>query len=280
MKITETTRSTLPGILALILIAGLTILAAHPALAAGPTSSGVTAVPAELNITKATNTMNAAIAEGNWPRASAYAELITLNDENAPADVWCKWGYSLRKMGQYDKALIAASAAVENGPDNAVMYLNRGYTYLALGEYQNARMDAEAALRLESDSAQDSAGNSATAYNIIALGLLGEGDAKNALVAVDTALALNPDHVNYLNTKGMVLMERGKYEDAVSILTRATELQDDYIAPYPDAVPPEENLKTAQRLYDENKAPDVLIYIAAIVILAIGAGAIILQKRK
>lgn len=258
--------------LALLLIAGLAILSAYPVLAAGPTSTGLTAAPAELNITKATATMNTAFDEGNWPRAAAYAELITKNDENAPAEVWCKWGYSLRKMGKYDKALAAVTVGVEKDPNDATARLNRGYTYLALGEYQNARIDAEEALRLEPDSA--------SAYNIIASGLLGEGDAKNALVAVDTALALRPDHVNYLNTKGAILMELGKYGDAVTVLTQATESADDYIAPYPDAIPPEENLKTAQKLYDENKAPVGLIIAAAVVILIIGAGAIFLQKRK
>ncbi|WFN34847.1 tetratricopeptide repeat protein [Methanogenium sp. S4BF] len=260
-----------PVLLILILIAGFAIIAAHPALAA-TAKPGLTAVPAEINITNAIATMNTAFDKGNWPRAAAYAELITQNDENASADVWCKWGYSLRKMGKYDEALVAASAAVEKGPDIAVVYLNRGYTYLALGEYQNARFDAEEALRLEPFNA--------TAYNVIASGLLGEGDPKNALVAIDTALAAEPEHAHYLNTKGMVLMELGKYADAVTILTQATVSPDGYIAPYPDTVPPEENLITAQRLYDENKAPVGLIITAAVAILAIGAGAIFLQKRK
>ncbi|KAF1078097.1 tetratricopeptide repeat protein [Methanogenium sp. MK-MG] len=278
MKNTENKRTNIPVILALLLIAGLAIIAVHPTLAATP---GLTAVPAELNVTKAIATMDAAFDEGNWPRAAAYAELITRNaekdeidetDDPVPADVWCKWGYSLRKMGKYDEALAAASVAVEKDPDNVAAYLNRGYTYLALSDYHNARMDAEAALKLESGNA--------SAYNIIASGLLGEGDPKNALVAADTALILRPDHINYLNTKGMILIQLGKYSDAVFILTKATESQDAYIAPYPDAIPPEENLKTAQRLYDENKAPDALIIIAAVVILAIGAGAIFLQRKK
>lgn len=268
MKLTQNTRNT---ILALILIAGFAIIAVHPALAA-TAKPGLTAAPAELNITNAIATMNTAFDEGNWPRAAAYAELITQNDENASADVWCKWGYSLRKMGKYDEALVASSVAVEKGPDTAAVYLNRGYTYLALGEYQNARLDAEEALRLEPFNAG--------AYNIIASGLLGEGDPKNALVAIDTALAVDPEHAHYLNTKGMILMELGKYADAVTILTQATESPDGYIAPYPDAVPPEENLIAAQQLYDENKAPVGLIIIAAVAILAVGAGAIFLQKRK
>ncbi|WAI01371.1 tetratricopeptide repeat protein [Methanogenium organophilum] len=272
MKNTTSPNRALRALLALLLIAGLAIISAHPAAAAGPTATGLTAVPAELNITRATATMNTAFDEGNWPRAAAYAELITKNDENAPADVWCKWGYSLRKMGKYDEALAAATVSIEKNPDDAAALLNRGYTYLALGEYQNARLDAEEALQIEPDSA--------SAYNIIASGLLGEGDAKNALVAVDTALALQPDHVNYLNTKGVILMELGKYSDAVTTLTRAVELQDTYIAPYPDAIPPEENLRTAQKLYDENQAPVGLIIAAAALILIIGAGAIFLQKRK
>ncbi|GAB7016674.1 tetratricopeptide repeat protein [Methanogenium cariaci] len=290
-KNTTRPRSNTPIILALLLIAGLAIIA-PPTLAAAP---GLTAVPAELNVTKAIATMDAAFEEGNWPRASAYAELITqhadkneIDTDTVPADVWCKWGYSLRKMGKYDEALAAVTIGIEKDPDEATAYLNRGYTYLALGQYQNARIDAEETLRLERDSKTDIASDraiandntSAAAYNIIASGLLGEGDPKNALVAIDTALILRPDHVNYLNTKGVALTQLGKYADAVSVLTRATESEDAYIAPYPDAVPPEENLKTAQRLYDENKAPDALIIIAAVAILAIGAGAILLQRRK
>ena len=277
MKNTKNTKhkrsNVVPALLAFILIAGLTIIAVHPALAAGPvTSQGLSAVPAELNITKATATMNTAFDEGNWPRAAAYAQLITQKDENASSDIWCVRGYSLRKMGKYDEALAAVSVGIEKEPDNPMLYLNRGYTYLALGEYRNARLDAEKALQLESGSA--------SAYNIIASGLLGEGDPKNALVAIDTALILEPKDAQYLNTKGMILIEQGKYSDAVTTLTQATESQDQYIAPYPGAIPPEENLKTAQRLYDENKAPDVQIILAAVAILAIGAGAIFLQKKK
>jgi len=295
---TNPTSPTISTLLTLLLITALAITAVHPAAAAGPTSTGVSVAPAEINITKATNTLNTAIAEGNWPRATAYAELITMNDENAPATVWCKWGYALRKMGRYDDAVAKVTIAIEKDPNNAMSYINRGYASLALGEYRNARMDAEEALRLERESTTGTttttttatstdcaaAGDdtAASAYNIIALGLLGEGDAKNALVAADTALALQPDHAHYLNTKGMIQMELEKYGDAVTTLTRAVELQmqDDYIAPYPDAPTPEENLATAQRLYDENKAPVGLIIAATVLILIIGAGAIFLQKRR
>ena len=70
-----------------------------------------------------------------------------------------------------------------------------------------------------------------------------------------------------------------KYGEAVTTLTQATEA-DRYIAPCPDAIPPEENLIIAQKLYDDNKAPVGLIVIAAVVILVVGVGAIFLQKRK
>ncbi len=271
MRSAGPTRRTQTALLILVVIAGCAIIAAQPALAA-PVTPGASAVPAEINITKAIAAMNAAFDAGNWPRAAAYAEVITTSDEHAPADVWCRWGYSLRMMGKYDKSLIAASAAVEKAPDSVEAYLNRGYTYLALGEYQNARLDAEEALALDSMNA--------TAYHIIASGLLGQDDPKNALIAINTALAMDPDDARYLNTKGMVLMKMKKYGDAVTALTEATESLNGFIAPYPGIVSPEENLIIAQQLFDDNKAPVELIVIAALVILAVGAGAIFLQRRK
>ncbi len=268
-RFSGSTNPTKTALLILIFIAGLAIIAVQPALAAGA-KPGLSAVPAEINITKAIATMDAAFDEGNWPRAAAYAELITNNDENAPADVWDKWGRSLRKMGKYDESLVAASAAVEKAPDAMEPYLNRGYTYLALGEYQKARLDAEKVLELDSMNA--------TAYHIIASGLLKQGEPKNALVAINTALAMEPDNALYLNTKGMVLMKMKKYGEAVTTLTQATE-SEGYIAPCPDAIPPEENLIAAQQRYDDNNAPIGLIVIAAVVILVVGVGAIFLQKR-
>ena len=259
------------ALLILLVIAGCAVIAAQPALAA-PVTPGASAVPAEINITRVIASMDAAFDAGNWPRAAVYAEIITTNDENAPADVWYKWGHSLRKMGKYDQSLIPASAAVEKAPDSVVPYLSRGYTYLALGEYQNARIDAEEALELDLMNA--------TAYHIIASGLLGQDDPKNALVAINTALAMEPGDARYLNTKGMVLMEMKKYVEAVTVLTEATESLNGFVAPYPDIVSPEENLIIAQQLFDDNKAPIELIVIAALVILAVGAGAIFLQKRK
>jgi tetratricopeptide (TPR) repeat protein len=269
-RVSGFTNPTKTAFLIILFIAGLAIIAAHPTLAASA-KPGLSAAPAEINITKAIATMNTAFDEGNWPRAAGYAEIITNNDENAPADVWYTWGYSLRKMGKYDQALVASSVAVEKAPDTAAVYLNRGYAYLALGEYKNGRLDAEKALELDAMNA--------TAYHIIASGLLKQGDPQNALVAINTALTREPDNALYLNTKGMIFMKMKKYEDAVITLTKATEA-DGYIALSPDAISPEDNLIAAQKLYDENKAPVGLIIIAAVAILVVGAGAMFLQKRK
>ena len=236
-------------------------------------AAGVSVSPAEINISHATTTMNTAIEEGNWPRAAAYAQLIVINDPTAEGDVWCKWSFALRKMGNYEEALTAANTAVAKNHENNSCYLERGYVHLALGNWLEARMDGESALRDTTDNA--------AAYNIIALGLMGQDDGNNALVAVESALQYEPENAEYLNTKGMILIQNGEYGKAVSVLTDAVEASNDgYITPYPDASTPEQNLNEAQRLYNENSVPPYLIFGAAALILIVAAGAGLMRRRK
>ncbi len=256
-------------IVILLMISIITIFSITPAAAFG---AGVSVAPAEINITNAMATMNTAYEEGNWPRVAAYAELITNNDVNSGADIWCKWGYALIKMGDFEAALDATNAAVARDPQNHQCYLNRGYIHLALGNWIDARRDAESALEY--------APADATAYNIIAQGLLGQGDESNALIAAETAVGLEPNNAEYLNTKGMILMSVGEYGKAVAVLSEAVEASGEgYNAPYPGASTPEQNLNGAQRLYNENSVPPYLIYAAAGLILIVAAGAGLIRHR-
>ena len=176
------------------------------------------------------------------------------------------------KMGDFEAALDAANEAVARDPDNHQCYLNRGYIHLALANWMNAREDAESAL--------DYAPADATAYNIIALGLLGQGDERNALIASETAVGLEPENAEYLNTKGMILLSAGEYGKAVAVLSEAVKASGEgYNAPYPGAPTPEQNLNEARRLYSENSVPPYLIYAAAGLILAVAAGAGLIHRR-
>ena len=255
-----------------ILLIG-SIISVFLVTSASAVSGGVSVAPAAINITNARATMNTAFEEGNWPRVTAYAELITTTDPASGADIWCTWSYALRKMGDYEGALDAANEALARDPDNHQCYLNRGYIHLALGNWTDARLDAESALRY--------APADAAAYNIIAMGLLGQKDERNALVAAETALGLEPENAEYLNTKGMILISTGDYGKAVAVLTRAVEVSgEEYDAPYPDASTPKENLNEAQRLYDENSVSPYLIFVAAGLILVVAAGAGLIRRRS
>jgi len=254
-----------------ILLIG-SIISVFIVTSAAAVGAGVSVAPAEINITNARATMNTAFEEGNWPRVTAYAELITNNDAASGADVWYAWSYALRKMGNYEGALAAANEALARDAENHLYYLNRGYIHLALADWTEARRDAESALSY--------APADAAAYNMIALGLLGQGDPDNALIAAETALGLEPDNAEYLNTKGMILISRGEYGKAVAVLTEAVDASDEgYDAPYPGASTPQENLNEAQRLYDENTVPPYLIFAAAGLILVVAAGAGLIRRR-
>ena len=216
---------------------------------AGAVNAGVSVRPAEINISNATTTLDIAFEEGNWPRTAAYAELITKNDPTGGAD-----------------------EAILRDPDNNLNYLNKGYVYIALSNWLEARKCAESALSKKPMEA--------AAYNIIALGLLGQGDEKNALIAAEQAASLAPDNALYLNTKGMILMKSGEYGKAVAVLTDAVESSEDgYDLPYPGAPTPEQNLNEAQRLYNETSVSPTMIFAAAGLILVVAAGAGLLRRR-
>lgn len=253
----------------LLMISIITIFFVTPAAAI---DAGVSVTPAEINITNAMATLNTAYEEGNWPRVAAYAELITNNDMNTEADIWCKWGHALIKMGNFEPALNVTNTAVALAPENHQCYLSRGYIHLALGNWMDARRDAESALEY--------APGDARAYNIIALGLLGLGDGSSALIAAETAVGLEPDNAEFLNTKGMILVSAGEYGKAVAVLTEAVEASGEgYDAPYPGALTPEQNLNEAQRLYNENSVPPHMIFAAAGLILIVAAGAGLIHRR-
>ena len=239
---------------------------------AGAVNAGVSVGPAEINISNATTTLDIAFEEGNWPRTAAYAELITKNDPTGGAEIWYKWAYALRMMGVYNESLNVADEAILRDPDNHLNYLNKGYVYIALGNWLEARKCAESALSKKPMEA--------AAYNIIALGLLGQGDEKNALIAAEQAASLAPDNALYLNTKGMILMKSGEYGKAVAVLTDAVESSEDgYDLPYPGAPTPEQNLNEAQRLYNETSVSPTMIFAAAGLILVVAAGAGLLRRR-
>ncbi|PKL58951.1 MAG: hypothetical protein CVV34_00385 [Methanomicrobiales archaeon HGW-Methanomicrobiales-5] len=176
----------------------------------------------------------AAVADRNWTSAL----LITTRGTTwypDDADLLCLQGYSLRKMGQYEKSIDVVSKAILLDPQ-PVRYANRGYGYLALGNYSAALTDAETGISLNA--------NYTTTYGVKALALDGMGKNPEALVAIDQALALDPENAHYWHVKGTILAASGNCADAKEVLERSLALDPDYALPYPGFISARENLVT------------------------------------
>jgi tetratricopeptide (TPR) repeat protein len=175
----------------------------------------------------------AAIAEWNWTSTLLITTRgVTWYPDNA--DLLCLQGYSLRKMGQYEKSVKVVSKAILLDPE-PVRYANRGYGYLAIRNYPAALTDADTGISLDPDYT--------TTYGVKALALQGMGRNSEALSAIDHALALEPDNAHYRHVKGVLLTASGNCAEARQALERSLALDPDYNLPYPGFASARENLE-------------------------------------
>lgn len=175
----------------------------------------------------------AAIAEWNWTSALLITTRgVTWYPDNA--DLLCLQGYSLRKMGQYEKSITVVTKAIRLDPE-PIRYANRGYGYLALRNYPAALTDAETGISLNPDYT--------TTYGVKALALQGMGRNSGALSAIDHALALEPDNAHYRHVKGVLLTASGNCAEARQALERSLTVDPDYNLPYPGFASARENLE-------------------------------------
>lgn len=194
-------------------------------------SNGFTEAPQQ-NASVYINEAKVAVAEWNWTSALLITTRgTTLYPNNA--DLLCLQGYSLRKMGQYQKSVEVVSKAIPLDP-KPVRYANRGYGYLALRNYSAALSDAEAGISLNTSYA--------TSYGVKALALKGMNRNVEALPAIDEALALEPESAHFWHVKGNLLAANGNCTGAREFLERSVELDPEYTLPYPGFTSARENL--------------------------------------
>jgi len=198
-------------------------------VAAAPTVAGLSSAAADTSGTPPQDApafiaeAKAAVAGSNWTSVLLITTRgLAWYPDNA--DLLCLQGYSLRKMGQFQKSVDTVSRAIPLDP-TAVRYANRGYGYLALGNNTAALADAETGISLDA--------NYTANYAVKALALSGMGRHAEALVAVDTALAQAPDSAHYWHVKGNVLSAQGDCPGAITALEKSAELDAEYVLPYP-----------------------------------------------
>jgi tetratricopeptide (TPR) repeat protein len=116
----------------------------------------------------------------------------------------------LAQQGDYTKAIALLSHLIDNHPENAVDYNNRGLIYFQSGDSQKAICDYNKALDLNSKLA--------SAYNNRANYYAACGELTAALADYEQALDLNPHHVRAWINRSITLRDLGEYGEAIENL--------------------------------------------------------------
>jgi len=169
-----------------------------------------------------------AFDEGNFTKAiEYYGRAIEQNPEFGYAYNNRAWAYYF--LGRYDEALADLNRALELGPVDAPAYYGRGVILEMLGRYDEAIGDYTSAIGLDPGYA--------LAYNNRAWVYALKGDYTRALEDVDKALAsIEEDDLFFLSialtTRGNIYRSLERYDEAMTDIERAIELNPDYFWAY------------------------------------------------
>jgi len=125
-------------------------------------------------------------------------------------------GYSLVKLGEYDKAITDFDAALKLDPAHPFAQHNRGWAYWQKGDLDRALADLDAVLKNAPDNVDLLVDRSAV--------LDDKGDHQGAAAGYDKVLALKPDHANALNGRAWAYAQLGQLDKALVDAERAVAL--------------------------------------------------------
>jgi tetratricopeptide (TPR) repeat protein len=169
------------------------------------------------------NQGKALMAERNWSGVidNSYRGRI-LYPYNP--ELLCLQAYALRKTGNYQESVDLISLAIPND-SRPIRYANRGYGYLAMGKTADAIRDADSAIALDPSYT--------TAYALRASALRMAGNFSGAEVAIDEALALEPENAYCLQVQGEILADRGFCSDAIEAFRHSIAINNNVDQPWP-----------------------------------------------
>jgi tetratricopeptide (TPR) repeat protein len=138
--------------------------------------------------------------------------LVSLREDKAKPAVPIVTAASQREAEQ-QKAVSAASEAINRNPKDAAAWDRRARTYQHFGEWKKAEADATEALRLDPKFA--------VAYNTRAVCRLYLGDVEKGTADLTEAIQLNPKFAEAYNNRGVVRFRKGDMEGAEADFTAA-----------------------------------------------------------
>lgn len=128
-------------------------------------------------------------------------------------------GLDLAIQGQFSEAIEVYDKALELEIDNFFTYTNKGIALMELGKIEDAKYNFNLAMKISKKEA------SWLAKSTI-LKLSGENE--KALQCYDNVLKFNPNNINALYYKGILLEQFGKFSDALRCITRTLEINADH----------------------------------------------------
>lgn len=140
-----------------------------------------------------------------WEDAMAKAPGLARPVHNLAWDYYEKNGEYEKALWLYEKALKLESPFIINSKVPSL--INIANIYHKKGDYEKAAAFSKEALAIDPESKK-------ARYNLT-LSLIKEEKFPEALVNIDILLRDNPDYFDYCNIKGVILINLGKYEDAL-----------------------------------------------------------------
>jgi tetratricopeptide (TPR) repeat protein len=131
-------------------------------------------------------------------------------------------GQIARQTGRHDLAIRTLSRAVAAAEANPVIRLNLASAQHHAGQLLPAIESYRYAIALDARLTD--------AHFGMATALRAAGRSGEALAALETTVALNPDHHKPLNLLGGCYLEAGRWSDAERVFRAAAQLQPDYMA--------------------------------------------------
>ncbi len=117
--------------------------------------------------------------------------------------------------GEYERAIVTLSKAIELDPQHAEAHMNRGIAHLESGQVEKALQDFTQSLRLEPN---------ALCYYNRAQAWLERREWARAVADLDEAIRLEPEDVEAYNMRAIMLAEQGAYQRALADIERAIEM--------------------------------------------------------
>lgn len=129
-------------------------------------------------------------------------------------------GLGCIQNGEYERAIVEFTAAIQHNPSMEHAYAQRGDAHRLLGVYDRALADYTAALRI----------NPVNALVLINRGQTSQmlGRPQQAISDYDVVLQLDPNNVVALNHRGTARAELGDYDSSILDFTRALTIDPNY----------------------------------------------------